>query len=63
MEIQEGIVRRAFGHEFPKMDEIARNVSLVFVNSNQVISYAPLVLTFALGKFSSSNSQGQFRTK
>uniref|UniRef100_A0A914H0N5 glucuronosyltransferase n=1 Tax=Globodera rostochiensis TaxID=31243 RepID=A0A914H0N5_GLORO len=37
--IEEPIVRHAFGNDFPKMKEIARNISLIFVNSNQFFEF------------------------
>uniref|UniRef100_A0A914HWI0 UDP-glucuronosyltransferase n=1 Tax=Globodera rostochiensis TaxID=31243 RepID=A0A914HWI0_GLORO len=37
--LEEPIVRHAFGNDFPKMKEIGRNISLLFVNSNQFFEY------------------------
>jgi hypothetical protein len=32
--LQAPMIRRVFGPEFPELDEIARNVSMIFINSN-----------------------------
>ncbi|KAL3096234.1 hypothetical protein niasHT_021948 [Heterodera trifolii] len=39
IKFEEEIVRRAFGEEFPKMDEISRNISLLFVNTNEFFEF------------------------
>ncbi|KAI3408160.1 hypothetical protein GPALN_012008 [Globodera pallida] len=37
--LEDPIVRHAFGNDFPKIKEIGRNISLLFVNSNQFFEY------------------------